>query len=104
MGEDILIGWLHLIAKVKIMTLSFSFLELLVNSLKVESYPWISDETVREMVTYLLQNSPPPATFVIGKVVVEKGVPDLFMSKSSYALGVFSNFGVLELKLKENTI
>jgi hypothetical protein len=31
MGEDILIGWLHLIAKVKMMTLSFTFLKLVVN-------------------------------------------------------------------------
>jgi hypothetical protein len=38
-------------------------------SLKVESYPWICDETVREMVTYLLQSSPPPATFVISQSV-----------------------------------
>ncbi|WJX74834.1 hypothetical protein P8452_58443 [Trifolium repens] len=86
MGEDILIGWLHLIAKVKMMTLSFTFLKLVVNilknngllrtqlpsfvklkSLKVVSYSWICDDKVREMVTYLLQNSPPPATFVISQ-------------------------------------
>jgi hypothetical protein len=36
-------------------------------SLKVVSYPWICDDRVREMVTYLLQNSPPPATFVISQ-------------------------------------
>ncbi|WJX74470.1 hypothetical protein P8452_58119 [Trifolium repens] len=86
MGEDIFIGWLHLIAKVKMMTLSFTFLKLMVDalknngsmrtqlpnfvklkSLKVVSYPWICDDRVREMVTYLLQNSPPPATFVISQ-------------------------------------
>jgi hypothetical protein len=43
-----------------------SFIEL--KSLKVESYPWISDESVREMVTYLLQSSPPPPTIVISRV------------------------------------
>ncbi|WJX75454.1 hypothetical protein P8452_58986 [Trifolium repens] len=89
MGEDILIDWLHLIAKVNIITLNFQFLRLILNvlkknngsmttqipnfgklkSLKVESYPWICDETVREMVTYLLQSSPPPATFVINQSV-----------------------------------
>jgi hypothetical protein len=31
MGEDIFIGWLHLIAKVKMMTLSFTFLKLMVD-------------------------------------------------------------------------
>ncbi|WJX74771.1 hypothetical protein P8452_58387 [Trifolium repens] len=86
MGEDIFIGWLHLIAKVKMMTLSFTFLKLMVDalknngsmrtqlpnfvklkSLKVVSYPWICDDRAREMVTYLLQNSPPPATFVISQ-------------------------------------
>ncbi|XP_045806910.1 F-box protein At1g60400-like [Trifolium pratense] len=90
MGDDNLIGWLHLIAKVKIMTLSFTFLTLLVNvlkrndslktqfpsfvklkSLKVESYPWESDEEARELVTYLLRNSPPPATFVISQEGVD---------------------------------
>ena len=35
--------------------------------LKVVSYPWICDDRVREMVTYLLQNSPPPSTFLISK-------------------------------------
>ncbi|WJX81046.1 hypothetical protein P8452_63976 [Trifolium repens] len=87
MGEDILLGWLHLIAKVNTMTLSLTLLHLMfrllrnngsirtqvpsfikLKSLKVESYPWISDESVREMVTYLLQSSPPPPTIVISQV------------------------------------
>jgi hypothetical protein len=42
-----------------------SFVKL--KSLKVVSYSWICDDKVREMVTYLLQNSPPPATFVISQ-------------------------------------
>ncbi|CAJ2661099.1 unnamed protein product [Trifolium pratense] len=85
MGEDILISWLHLIAKVNIMTLSYKFLKLMVNilknnssmraqlpsfvklkSLKVDAnYPWKCNKRIREMVSYLLQNSPPPATFDI---------------------------------------
>ncbi|WJX69784.1 hypothetical protein P8452_53969 [Trifolium repens] len=93
MGEDILISWLYLLAKVKIMTLNFNILELMVNalknnndsmraylprfvklkSLKVELPPCLeicdNDERVREMVTYLLQNSPPPITFVISKKI-----------------------------------
>ncbi|KAK2416447.1 F-box/FBD/LRR-repeat protein [Trifolium repens] len=88
MGEDILISWLHFLAKVKIVTLNFEFLESMINvlenngslrvqlpsfiklkSLKVEADSSISDERVREMVTYLLQNSPPPSTFLISKEV-----------------------------------
>ncbi|CAJ2661100.1 unnamed protein product [Trifolium pratense] len=82
MGEDILISWLHLIAKVNIMTLSYKILKLMIlknnssmraqlpsfvklKSLKVEAYPWKCDDRIREMVSYLLQNSPPPATFDI---------------------------------------
>jgi hypothetical protein len=42
-------------------------------SLKVELPPCLkicdNDERVREMVTYLLQNSPPPITFVISKKI-----------------------------------
>jgi hypothetical protein len=40
-----------------------------IKSLKVESRSWVSHEIIKEMVTYLLQNSPPPDTFVIGKEV-----------------------------------
>ncbi|PNX70120.1 hypothetical protein L195_g057109, partial [Trifolium pratense] len=46
-----------------------SFVKL--KSLKVESYPWIRDEEARELVTYLLRNSPPPATFVISQEGVD---------------------------------
>ncbi|XP_045802999.1 F-box/LRR-repeat protein At3g26922-like [Trifolium pratense] len=68
MGEDIFISWLHLLAKIKIITLSFKILKLMVNilknnssmraqlpsfvklkSLKVEAYPWKCDERIREM-------------------------------------------------------
>ncbi|WJX69778.1 hypothetical protein P8452_53964 [Trifolium repens] len=92
MRENIMISWLRLLAKVKIMTLSTLILESMVNalknngsmrvqlpsfvklkSLKVELPQSLkicdNDEIVREMVTYLLQNSPPPATFIISKEV-----------------------------------
>jgi hypothetical protein len=131
MRENIMISWLRLLAKVKIMTLSTLILESMVNvsyfsifsplhifyyviciyfniynsvyfyvciynmnmqalknngsmrvqlpsfvklkSLKVELPQSLkicdNDEIVREMVTYLLQNSPPPATFIISKQV-----------------------------------
>ncbi|PNX90006.1 hypothetical protein L195_g046129, partial [Trifolium pratense] len=68
MGEGILISWLHLLAKVQIITLNHGILDLMVNALKnsgsmraqlpsfvklkslqLESYRWISDERAREM-------------------------------------------------------
>ncbi|WJX67439.1 hypothetical protein P8452_51905 [Trifolium repens] len=74
MGEDIYISWLHLLAIVERLTLNILFLESMVNvlknngsttaqlpsfvklkSLKVESCSHTCDESVREMVTYLLQ-------------------------------------------------
>ncbi|GAU21996.1 hypothetical protein TSUD_111360 [Trifolium subterraneum] len=70
------------------MTISVKILELMVNvlenngsmraqlpsfvklkSFKVEAGSWRCDERIREMITYLLQNSSPPATFVIGQEV-----------------------------------
>jgi hypothetical protein len=42
-----------------------SFVKL--KSLKVESCSHTCDESVREMVTYILQNFPPPSTFLISK-------------------------------------
>jgi hypothetical protein len=38
-----------------------------IKSLKVESRSWVSHEMIKERVTCLLQNSPPPDTFVISK-------------------------------------
>ncbi|PNX95440.1 F-box family protein [Trifolium pratense] len=73
MGEDILISWLHLLAKVDIISLSFKILESTVNVLKnngsmraqlpsfakvkslvVEVPQCLDDEGLTEMVTYLL--------------------------------------------------
>ncbi|XP_045802996.1 putative F-box/FBD/LRR-repeat protein At1g78760 [Trifolium pratense] len=68
MGEGILISWLHLLAKVQIITLNHGILDFMVNALKnsgsmraqlpsfvklkslqLESHRWISDERAREM-------------------------------------------------------